>query len=160
MSWPSSSLRPRLSASARSRGTSALKGGDKILLKALLRRMEDAGLLAKRQRKLIDRSSLPPVTVLEIIGTDKDGEAYAEPVEWDERQAGKPPHVVIEGGDAAPRKGDRVLAKIQPSKDGRYKFRARVIKAISDRSNKVLGVYRVFARRRRPHHSGRQEGPA
>jgi ribonuclease R len=40
-----------------------LKGGDKIHLKALLRRMEDGGLLAKRQRKLIDRSSLPPVTV-------------------------------------------------------------------------------------------------
>jgi ribonuclease R len=66
-------------------------GGDKISLKALLKRMEEDGLLAKRQRKLIDRSSLPPVTVLEIIGTDKDGEAYAEPVEWDERQAGKPP---------------------------------------------------------------------
>ena len=121
-----------------------LKGGGKIELKALLRHMEEKGQLAKRQRKLIDRSSLPPVTVLEIIGTDKDGEAYAEPVEWDERLAGKPPHVVIEGGDATPRKGDRVLAKIQPSKDGRYKFRARIIKAISDRSNKVLGVYRLL----------------
>ena len=64
-----------------------IKGGDKIGLKALLRDMEDKGLLAKRARKLIDRSSLPPVTVLEVIGTDKDGEAYGEPVEWDERQA-------------------------------------------------------------------------
>ncbi len=122
-----------------------LKGGDKVGLKALLKQMEDAGLLAKRQRKLIDRSSLPPVTVLEIIGTDKDGEPYAEPVEWDERVAGKPPRVVIEGAEGAPRKGDRVLAKIQPSKDGRYKFRARVIKTLSDRTNKVLGVYRVMA---------------
>src|SRR6478736_6315508 len=104
-----------------------IKGGDKIGLKALLKRMEEKGLLAKRARKLIDRSSLPPVTVLEVIRTDKDGEAYAEPVEWDERQAGKPPHVVIEGAEKAPRKGDRVLAKIQPSKDGRYKFRGRVI---------------------------------
>jgi ribonuclease R len=118
-------------------------GGDKVGLKALLKRMEEDGLLSKRQRKLIDRSALPPVTVLEIIGTDKDGEAYAEPVEWDERQAGKPPRVVIEGSDKAPRKGDRVLAKIQASRDGRYKFRAKVIKALSDRSNKVLGVYRV-----------------
>ena len=122
-----------------------VKGGDKIGLKALLKRMEEKGLLAKRARKLIDRSSLPPVTVLEVIGTDKDGEAYAEPVEWDERQAGKPPHVVIEGTEKAPRKGDRVLAKIQPSKDGRYKFRARVIKTLSDRSTKVLGVFRVQA---------------
>jgi len=118
-------------------------GSDKVGLKALLKRMEEDGLLSKRQRKLIDRSALPPVTVLEIIGTDKDGEAYAEPVEWDERQAGKPPRVVIEGAEKAPRKGDRVLAKIQASRDGRYKFRARVIKALSDRSNKVLGVYRV-----------------
>lgn len=122
-----------------------VKGGDKIGLKALLKRMEDSGLLARRQRKLIDRSSLPPVTVLEVMGTDKDGEAYAEPVEWDERQAGKPPRVVIEGSEKPPRKGDRVLAKIQPSKDGRYKFRGRVIKALSDTSNKVLGVYRVLA---------------
>ena len=121
-----------------------VKGADKIGLKALLKRMEEKGLLAKRARKLIDRSSLPPVTVLEVIGTDKDGEAYAEPVEWDERQAGKPPHVVIEGAEKAPRKGDRVLAKIQPSKDGRYKFRGRVIKLLSDRSNKVLGVFRVL----------------
>jgi ribonuclease R len=119
-------------------------GGDKINLKALLKGMEENGLLAKRQRKLIDRSSLPPVTVLEITGTDKDGEAYAEPVEWDERQAGKPPRVVIEGAEKAPRKGDRVLAKIQASRDGRYKFRGRVIKALSDRSSKVLGVYRVL----------------
>ena len=122
-----------------------IKGGDKIGLKALLKRMEDNGLLAKKQRKLIDRSSLPPVTVLEIMGTDKDGQAYAEPVEWDERQAGKPPRVVIEGtAEAAPRKGDRVLAKIQPSRDGRYKFRAKVIKTLSDRSNKLLGIYRVL----------------
>jgi ribonuclease R len=119
-------------------------GAGKVDLKALLKRMEEDGLLSKRQRKLIDRSSLPPVTVLEVIGTDKDGEAFAEPVEWDERQAGKPPRVVIEGAEKAPRKGDRVLAKIQASRDGRYTFRARVIKTLSDRSNKVLGVYRVM----------------
>ena len=118
-------------------------GSDKVGLKALLKRMEEDGLLSKRQRKLIDRSSLPPVTVLEVIGTDKDGEAYGEPVEWDERQAGKTPKVVIEGAEKAPRKGDRVLAKIRASRDGRYTFRAKVIKALSDRSNKVLGVYRV-----------------
>ncbi len=121
-----------------------LKGADKISLKALLKRMEDGGLLAKRQRKLMSRTSLPPVTVLEIIGTDTDGEAYAEPVQWDERQGGKPPRVVIEGSEKAPRKGDRVLAKIQPSRDGRYMFRAKILKALSDHSNRVLGVFRLM----------------
>ena len=119
-----------------------IRGGDKLGLKALLKHMEAEGKLAKRQRKLIDRTALPPVAVLEIIGLDKDGEAFAEPIEWDERLTGKAPRVVITGGESA-RKGDRVLAKIEASKDGRYKFRAKVIKALSERSTKVLGVFRI-----------------
>jgi len=121
----------------------AIKGGDKVGLKALLKRLEEDGKLARRPRKLIGRSSLPPVTVLEIIGIDRDGEAFAEPVEWDERAAGKPPHVVITGGEAG-RKGDRVLARITATREGRYKFSAKVIKALSDRSQRVLGVYRII----------------
>ncbi len=120
----------------------AVKGGDKIELKALLKRMADDGKLAKRQKKLVDTSALPPVTVLEVTGIDKDGEAYAEPIEWDERIAGKPPRVVIEGGEA-PRKGDRVLAKIELSRDGRYRFKARIIRKLSDQSKRILGVYRM-----------------
>ena len=100
----------------------AVKGAGKIALKSLLKRLADEGKLARRQRKLIDTSTLPPVTVLEIAGIDKDGEAFAEPVEWDERLAGKPPRIVIEGGIAG-RKGDRVLAKIAPARDGRYRLR-------------------------------------
>lgn len=120
----------------------AIKGADKIALKQLLKRMAEEGKLARRQRKLIDTSSLPPVAVLEITGIDSDGEAYGEPTEWDERSAGKPPRVVIEGGEA-PRKGDRILAKITAQRAGRYKFSARVIRRLSDRSARVLGIYRV-----------------
>jgi ribonuclease R len=121
-----------------------VSGAAKIGLKALLKRMEDEGLLAKRQRKLVDRSALPPVTVLELTGIDKDGEPYGEPVEWDERQAGKPPRVVLEGVEGAPRIGDRVLARIDVSRDGRYKFRGRIIKALSGQASRVLGVYRLI----------------
>ena len=121
----------------------AVKGAHKIGLKALLKQMAEAGKLAKRQRKLADATRLPPVTVLEVIGLDKDGEAYAEPIEWDERSAGKPPRVVIEGANP-PRQGERVLAKIEPSHDGRYRFTAKVIRALTDRSKRVLGIYRVM----------------
>ncbi|MGH6908175.1 MAG: ribonuclease R family protein, partial [Aestuariivirga sp.] len=119
-----------------------VKGGDKIELKALLKRMADEGKLAKRGKRLADKSALPPVTVLEVMGIDKDGEAYAEPIEWDERIAGKPPRIVLEGGPP-PRKGDRVLAKIDPSRDGRYRFKARIIRKLSEQSKRVLGVYRI-----------------
>ena len=37
-----------------------IRGGGKIGLKTLLKEMEEKGLLSKRQRKLIDRTSLPP----------------------------------------------------------------------------------------------------
>jgi len=120
----------------------AVKGSDRIELKALLKQMAEEGKLAKRQKKLVDTSTLPPVTVLEVTGIDKDGEAYAEPIEWDERIAGKPPLVVIEGGEP-PRKGDRVLAKIAPTRDGRYRFKARVIRKLSEPSKRILGVYRT-----------------
>src|SRR5512143_3943537 len=62
-----------------------LRGADKIGLKALLKQMAEDGKLARRQRKIADASRLPPVTVIEMVGVDKDGEAYGEPIEWDER---------------------------------------------------------------------------
>ncbi len=104
--------------------------------------MAEDGKLAKKQRRLVDTSTLPPVTVLEVIGLDADGEAYGEPVEWDEKSAGKPPRVLIEGGEA-PRKGDRVLAKISAIRDGHYKFKAKVIRKLTDQSRRVLGIFRI-----------------
>src|SRR3990172_4182633 len=62
----------------------AVKGADKIALKQLLKRLADEGKLARSRRKLIDTSALPPVTVLEVMGLDADGEAWGEPIEWDE----------------------------------------------------------------------------
>ncbi len=120
----------------------SVTGAAKIGLKQLLKQMADDGKLAKRRRKFVDTSTLPPVAVLEVIGLDHDGEAYGEPVEWDERAGGKPPRVLIEGTDP-PRKGDRILAKIVALRGGRYKFSGRVIRKLSDPSKRILGVYRI-----------------
>ncbi len=124
-----------------------LTGAAKIGLKTMLRELEQAGKLAKSRRKLIDTSTLPPVTVIEVTGIDAQGESYGEPVEWDERAAGKPPLVLVEvrpgEGIRPPAKGDRVLAKIEATPGEDYKFKARVIRALSDRSKRVLGVFRL-----------------
>jgi ribonuclease R len=120
----------------------AITGAEKIKLKALLKEMAEAGKLAKRQKKLVDATRLPPVTVIEVTGLDKDGEAYGEPVEWDEQASAKPPRILL-AGSKAPRTGDRVLAKIEPARDGRYRFRATVIRTLTDTSKRVLGVYRI-----------------
>jgi ribonuclease R len=124
-----------------------LTGAAKIELKAMLRKLEQDGKLARSRRKLVDTSTLPPVTVIEVTGIDRHGETFGEPVEWDERMAGKPPLVLIEiqprEGIKPPAKGDRVLAKIEATPGDGYKFKARIIRALSDRSKRVLGVYRL-----------------
>jgi ribonuclease R len=124
-----------------------LTGAAKVGLKTMLRQLEQDGKLAKSRRKLIDTSTLPPVTVVEVTGIDAQGECYGEPVEWDDKAAGKPPLVLIEtkarNGVRPPARGDRVLAKIEATPGEDYKFKAQVIRALSDRSKRVLGVYRL-----------------
>jgi ribonuclease R len=128
-----------------------VKGSERIALKQLLKKMADDGMLAKRRRKVSDASSLPSVTVLEITGTDRDGELIAEPVEWDEQAQGKPPRVLIVLREAKgprpelqpPGKGDRVLAKIEPMAERHFPYQGRIIRKLNERGNRILGVYRV-----------------
>ncbi len=138
----------------------SVKGADKIALKQLLKRLADEGKLAKSRKKLIDTSALPPVTVLEVMGLDADGEAWGEPIEWDEANGAKPPRVLVESRATAPRQGDRVLAKIAPAGGGRYKFRG--LRHPQARRPRRPRPRRLSHRHgpRRPHRAGRQEGPS
>jgi ribonuclease R len=119
-----------------------LSGAAKIDLKAMLKKLEQDGKLARRRKNLAAARSLPPVTVVEIIGTDKDGDLYASPVEWDEAAAGKAPLILITG-KPAPAIGDRVLAKISSKPEGRYRFTGTIMRALSARSLRMLGVFRL-----------------
>jgi ribonuclease R len=119
-----------------------ITGAAKIDLKARLKDMAEAGKLARRQRKLVDAARLPPVTVIEVVGLDSDGEAYGEPVEWDEQAGGRPPRVLVESRSAVGW-GDHLLVRIEPSRDGRYRHRARVIRKLDSAAKRVLGVYRL-----------------
>src|SRR5438067_2231509 len=73
-----------------------IKGNDRIALKQLLKRLESEGKLARKARKLTDATRLPPVAVLEIVGSDEDGELIAIPVEWDEMETESRPRVLVE----------------------------------------------------------------
>ncbi len=123
-----------------------LTGAAKIGLKALLKQLEQDGKLSRNRRKVVSTGDLPPVTLIEIIGIDRDGETYGEPVEWEEGKVGKAPlvHVTGAGAGKAPGKGDRVLAKIEANPTGRYPFTARVIRVLSDPSKRMLGVFRMI----------------
>ncbi len=127
-----------------------LKGETRIVLKALLKELETDGMLHKSRKSLMRPGGLPPVTVLDITTRDKDGGLIGRPAEWPEEN-GAAPAVIIRQSSADRQKGkapvggigDRVLAKIFPSKEvGGPAYTARIIKLIDRRQGGSLGVFK------------------
>jgi ribonuclease R len=81
--------------------------------------------------------------VVQISGTDPDGDAIARPVGWD--GDGPPPLVLMAPeprGRPALAPGERVLARLRPIGAGKYE--GRTLKRITDAPGRVLGVYRTL----------------
>lgn len=123
-----------------------LKGQDRIQLKKILRQLTDDGLIEKGHGKsLKDPSRLPPVTVIDIIDQDTDGELLGRPAQWDSKTPA--PQIVLAPGEGSGRRGGtaigigaRVLARLKKMPDETYE--ARIIKALGQSAHKILGVFR------------------
>lgn len=121
-----------------------LKGQDKIPLKAIIRELENEGLIDRsRGKRLHAAGELPPVTVIEVTGSDADGEITARPTNW--RGQEDPPQIYVSfrAGETAKR-GERILAKLQRQEDGTYS--ASVMRRLQDSSEQILGVYHKVGR--------------
>ena len=120
-----------------------IKGNDKIKLKSLLKDMQGDGAVAGKKRRMVAQGDLPPVCVVEITGIDDNGDAFGQPVEWHDD---RPPKLLVEVlTGKAPGVGDRVLAKIEYlSGKGPYSHKAKVMRVLSDRTGRVLAVFRVI----------------
>ncbi|MFO0992990.1 MAG: ribonuclease R [Hyphomicrobiales bacterium] len=128
----------------------AIKGSDRIALKAMLKDLANQGKIARRHRRLIDTSTLPPIAAVEVVGVDPDGELIGVPLEWDETVLGKPPRILIEAGAGSsredmqpPARGERILAKIEPTSDPAWPFKARIVRRLADTGKRVLGIFRA-----------------
>jgi len=124
-----------------------VKGSDRITLKNLLRELAEDGLIAGSRRKLSRPGALSPVTVLEIMGRDADGEFVARPATWDEEHGPAPRILMAESNrDQGPAAGigDRVLARITAmGPDADYPYQARTIKRLPrTTSRSLLGIFR------------------
>ncbi len=126
-----------------------LKNADRAALKQILAELRDTGVIAKKGRKIHDRSALPPTIVADVTGRDKDGELIAAPAEWDDED-GDPPQIRIylarrpQPGTAAGI-GDRALLRIDKNEDDdTAAYRGRVIKILDQARNRVLGIYRAL----------------
>ncbi len=133
-----------------------LKGDARAELKALLRELEDEGLI-ERDRKMLRRpGALPAVTVLEVTLRGSDGDLIARPAEWLEEH-GPAPAVTIRQSNAGRDKGrgksrtpstaatigDRVLARIFSTSHGKSTaYTARIMKILDRRGGAILGVFR------------------
>lgn len=120
-----------------------IKGADRIDLKRILKELEAEGHLEKRKRGWRDPDHLPPVAVLTVKAPDKDGDLFAQPMEW--RGEGVEPVVLVipRASDPALGEGDRILARLTLVQEQDHNYEARLIRRIGSNPRRVLGVFRV-----------------
>lgn len=120
-----------------------IKGSAKIDLKAMMRDLEAEGLM--RPRRSARAAGLPPVTVLEVLAPDAEGDLFARPMEW--RGEGAVPVILLvtQTGDPALGQGDRVLAKLEGIRGPDYDYQAKVIRKLGVNPTRILGIYRKEA---------------
>ena len=119
-----------------------IKGAARIDLKQLLKQLEGSGDLRPRVRSTRDSTTLPPVSVLELLPPDADGDLFATPLEWDRDTA--PPQIqfIPKSTDPAMGAGDRFLARLAETPDG---YQARLIRRIGANPQRIVGIFRAGA---------------
>jgi ribonuclease R len=120
-----------------------LEAGDRHGLKEILKALEAEGLIGRAgKRRFGAPGMLPRIAVVEITGTDLDGEVLARPVTWDEPSP--PPKIYVapeKRGRSAVGPGERVLAHLEPIPSEAYE--ARIIRRLPAAPQRALGVFRV-----------------
>ena len=133
-----------------------VKGSDRIELKRMLSELSQEGALAGRRKEVRVKSSVPPVSVLEVIGRDDEGDLIAEPVVWDRAEGTRPKILLIKSrrfdglGEAALTIGDRVLTRVrrltERDVEG-FEFEGEPLKKLPREKRRLLGIYRANEKR-------------
>jgi ribonuclease R len=114
------------------------RAGLRDLLRALAAEGEAAPAGHRRYRA---PGRLPEAMVVQITGTDPDGEALARPVAW---EGGGPPPLILMAPERRSRPalapGERVLVRLRPIGPGRYE--GRTLKRLTDAPARIVGVFR------------------
>lgn len=120
-----------------------LKGSDRIVLKRLLRELEAEGAIeGKAKRGLTKAGELPEIAVLEITGTDADGELLARPLAWESNNEPPAIYVAPPKDGAALATGHRILGRLERRGDC---YEAVVVRRLENDTGpeRILGVLRA-----------------
>ncbi|MEL7131975.1 MAG: ribonuclease R [Pseudomonadota bacterium] len=139
------SANPTLTAKREIAKAFGIKGAARIDLKRLLKELEADGHLEKRKKTYQDPDRLPPVSVLQVVAADGDGDLFARPMEW--LGEGVEPKILVlpRATDPALGPGDRILARLTLVKDDDHNYEARLIRRIGTNPRRILGVFRAGA---------------
>jgi ribonuclease R len=112
-------------------------------IRALLKELSNDGAIQPAGKKRFSEpGALPEVMVIQVTGTDNNGDPIARPVAWE--GTGKPPVIFMHPearGQAALAPGQRVLARLK--KISGEKYEGRTIKRLAESRGKILGVFRA-----------------
>ncbi|MGJ8529728.1 ribonuclease R [Maritalea sp.] len=124
-----------------------IRGEDRIILKALLREMEEDGVI-NRSRKAYKRTAeLPSVTVIEIPSAADPEHMIGYPAKWNDDDGERPAVLIVGGKDAkaVPGPGDRVLARISKNEDTEGPaYIAKPMKVLDAPRKSLIGVIRLI----------------
>jgi ribonuclease R len=122
-----------------------IKGADRIDLKRILKEMESDGQLVKRTKTYRDPDRLPPVSVLQVLAPDRNGDLWAKPLEWTGDDAEPRILLIARDSDPALGAGDRILGRLTETPNEPHDYEARLIRRIGTNPKRVLGIFRKTA---------------
>lgn len=133
-----------------------IKGSDRIELKRLLAELSQEGALAGRRKDLRAKGAMPPMSVLEVVGRDEDGDLVAEPIIWDRAEGPRPKVLLVRSRrfadteDSGLAIGDRVLTRVRRLDERDiegFQYEGEPIKKLPREKRRLLGIYRANEKR-------------